>query len=279
LLRDLVASIREKEAGQDIAIGCLDIGLAEEQLEWLRKHVYKIVRPNWDLNVPDYIRKNTILLSQAARPFIREYFPGYDIYLWIDADVWLQQWYCLEYYLHAANIADAGVTPHIDRSYLLPPQKVFRWRYGRLKQNYGEQAATFCIYRPYINAGIVAARDNSKIWQFWAEAIQLGINQGHMVCDQAALNYAVHMKKLEAELLPAVCNWQCHLALPKWDARTETFCEPFVPHLPIGFMHLTGTTKNNNYTILTLEGKMRRTSLRYKGSFLEETLSGADSLK
>jgi len=29
-------------------------------------------------------------LAFLVRPYLREYFPCYDIYLWIDSDVWLQ---------------------------------------------------------------------------------------------------------------------------------------------------------------------------------------------
>ncbi|MGH6976466.1 MAG: hypothetical protein ACREED_05505 [Stellaceae bacterium] len=29
-------------------------------------------------------------LDRAAFPFLRRYFPGYDVYLWLDGDTWVQ---------------------------------------------------------------------------------------------------------------------------------------------------------------------------------------------
>ena len=31
---------------------------------------------------------------------------------------------------------------------------------------------------------------------------------------RAALNYVIYKERLRAQFLPAICNWQCHLARP-----------------------------------------------------------------
>src|SRR5215813_7995283 len=88
LLRDTVLSIRVHR--RDIAIGVLDLGLDREQREWLSRRVAHIVKPDWDLDFPGRTQSPQTFKAQVARPFLRRHFPGYEMYMWIDADAWVQ---------------------------------------------------------------------------------------------------------------------------------------------------------------------------------------------
>ena len=49
-----------------------------------------IEKAKWDIQVPDYkVRGRNHLKTQFARAFIPDYFTGYKIYIWLDADTWI----------------------------------------------------------------------------------------------------------------------------------------------------------------------------------------------
>src|SRR5438105_511276 len=127
LLTDTVLSIRAQCRGT--AIGILDFGLASEQREWLAGRVTHLVRPGWDVDFPDRERTPETRKAQLSRPFLRRHFPGYETYLWIDADAWVQDWRAVELYLAAAGRDKLAVTPEIDRAYKrhYKRPKIFGW--------------------------------------------------------------------------------------------------------------------------------------------------------
>ena len=73
LLRDTVLSIQVHR--RDLAIGILDLGLDEEQRQWLFPRVEHVVRPAWDLDFPHRASTPETFKAQVARPFLRRHFP------------------------------------------------------------------------------------------------------------------------------------------------------------------------------------------------------------
>ena len=115
LLRDTVLSIRERQ--HEPAIGILDLGLDTEHRHWLSSRVEYIVRPEWDLDFPCREQMPETFKAQVARPFLSRHFPGYEMYLWIDADAWLQDGRAIDLYVDAAGRDKLAITPEIDRAY------------------------------------------------------------------------------------------------------------------------------------------------------------------
>ena len=101
LLRDTVLSVRALNAS--VAVGVLDLGLRLEQQEWLRAAEVEIVGPGWDVAFPGQQRMPETFKAQVARPFLPKHFPGYEMYFWLDADAWLQDWRIVELYCRAAE--------------------------------------------------------------------------------------------------------------------------------------------------------------------------------
>src|ERR1700732_1102843 len=101
LLRDAVLSIRALR--RDVAIGVLDLGLDQQDRGGVSARVAHTVRPDWDLAFPGRRRTPETLKAQVARPFLRRHFPGYEMYLWIDADAWLQDERVIDLYSSAAR--------------------------------------------------------------------------------------------------------------------------------------------------------------------------------
>jgi hypothetical protein len=269
LLRDLVLSIEAQRPppgrGPDLALGILDLGLEAEQLAWLAPRVTAIVQPGWDLEVPAEVRAaKPHARALTVRPFLPRHFPGYDTYLWIDADVWLQNWQGVELYWHGSRHHDVAATLQVDRAYAFH-RRMARLRHTVFQYGYGKQTADELWLENHLNAGVFAARADSPLWDIWAEAFQQGITAcaGRVVNDQAALNYAWYRRGLTVHPLPATCNWVVHLARPAWNPRDKVFCEPFLPHRPISMLHLIGAAKTRVYEINGLDGRARAMRLRY----------------
>lgn len=120
LLRSLLASLKPFIIEPLFAnIGCLDVGLNTENRTWLRAQNVHVVEPQWDLPVDPQLRRSSPhLRAQTARPFLREYFPGYDMYLWMDCDTWVQERFAVDWLLHAARDGTLAIVPEWDRAYL-----------------------------------------------------------------------------------------------------------------------------------------------------------------
>jgi len=274
LLRDLLLSLEaarpqtpERPEGADLAVGLFDLGLTAEQLAWLDGRVTRIVTPGWDLAVPPAVRAaRPHARALTVRPFLPQHFPGYDTYLWIDADVWVQSWQGIELFRHAARLDPVAAAPHTDRAFPLHRRMVQR-RHASFAAGYGKAEADLLCLENHLNAGVYAARAGSPLWALWAEVFQQGIDasNGADINDQTALNYAWHRRGLSVHLLPANCNWTCHMAKPAWNPRTRQFCEPFLPFAPIALLHLCGLTRQRVYDLAGLDGQRHRMSLRYPG--------------
>jgi len=269
LLRDLVLSIRDKNAGEAAPIGVFDLGLTADQRSWLGERRVAMAEPGWDVDFPR--RKQTPLLrkAQIARPFLRRYFPGYVTYLWIDADAWVQEWSAVEMLLAAAAGGKLAICPEIDRSYKrhYKRPKLFgmtlQWRCYRTA--YGWRAADRLGRNPMLNCGVFALRGDSPSWDRWIAAMTRALQRTNFVfIEQIALNYAIFTGTIPATFLPASCNWLCGDAAPMWDGASRRLVEPNAPYAPLGILHLAGEgQKEKTFTLATTVGGSVTTGLRY----------------
>ena len=111
---------------------------------------------------------------------------------------------------------------------------------------FGPQAAQRLHHEAYFNAGVFALAAGVRHWDAWAKWFGAGLSatRGKLCCDQTALNHALWVEQLPVNPLPALCNWLCHLALPRFDALEKKFCEPLASGHSIGIIHLSGNSKD-----------------------------------
>lgn len=267
LLRDTVQSIRARH--REAAIGILDFGFAPEHREWLVPRVSHLVQPGWDFDFPDRERTPEALKAQLSRPFLRRHFPGYDTYLWIDADAWIQDWRAVELYLAAAGPDKLAITPEIDRAYKrhYKRPKVFGWTlsWKCYREAFGWRVADRLGRNPMVNCGVFALHHDAPHWDAWARVIeQVAQRTRFFYIEQTALNYVIFADHLPVNFLPAYCNWMPGDAAPAFDAARGLFVEPYAPHEVIGVMHLAGeAAKSHMFRLRRLDGGEVETSLRY----------------
>ncbi|UZQ55629.1 class I SAM-dependent methyltransferase [Trichothermofontia sichuanensis B231] len=273
LAQGTILSVLEAQKTNQISIGFLDLGCTLEQLAWLKQRVDSIQKPTWHFNFPNQDKTPGYVKGLLVRPYLRQYFPDFDIYLWIDADAWVQDWLAPELYIHgAARRKGLAITPEYHRASQqlyggLP--NFWRWIYDRYLENFNEAIAQKLQSYPLCNAGIFSLHKDAKHWQLWEkhlkEALQKPQEKMVKMSDQFVLNFVIYECGLfnYTEILPAWCNWIFN-AFPAWDKIQGRLVEPYLPHHPIGILHLAGRQNIGSVKLQATDGSIVELNVRYK---------------
>jgi hypothetical protein len=276
LLVDLIQSCRNGPFAATLPIQVLDIGLTAEQRRYLSDNKINAIVPGWDVPVAWREALPVYFKSLYSRPYLPKYFPGHDLYLWIDADAWVQDDSVLPYFLRAAQAGKMAIVQETDRGYWTaykPPKlwsqnhKAFAWAYGwkvgyRLGRN------------PILNGGVWALAADAPHWAAWQAALNRALlprksqpsiaNMSFHIVEQTAQNYVVFGDRLPATFLPAYCNWFCGKGDPMFDPAAGLLVEPHEPHRRLGIVHLAGKgVKERIFKLVTPTGGTVETGLSY----------------
>jgi len=246
LMREMIRSVQRFPQSPRIALGVLDCGLDPVDREWCATNGALIVEPGWDVTFGSGVAAAPSFRAMTARPHLRRYFPGYATYIWLDADVWVQDWSAIALLQDAARLGDIALVPEVHRSYrnFRDGRDDFEAANGRAYADaFGAETAARLIRRPLNNAGVFALTATSPAWERWAALLAEAATRSANMIDQIALNVAIHDGGLREIRLPAACNWIAHLATPAWDDERQVFVDPDPPHDVIGILHLTLATK------------------------------------
>jgi|TARA_B100000787_G_scaffold165602_1_gene149737 hypothetical protein len=281
LLIELIDSIKSFEESKDIAICILDAGLDKNQISQLEGKVDSIKKAEWDIEVSSFkVRGKEWLKSQVSRAFLPKYFPGYNKYLWIDADAWVNKWEAIDLYFKASDKNRLAISTSADRAY----GRVLRaeWLFGgwaKIKsQNYkhakssgfSEDDARKVALMPHLNIGVFCLNENAPHWKIWQKNLKKALSSGKIFgSEQIAMNISVYVDNVEIDILPAYCNWTLIDKL-KFDVKKQSFVEPYTPNHEIGIVHLAGknnddSRKNKNFlrNVETLDGEIIKKSVRF----------------
>ena len=183
----MLRSVRDKPQGASAALCVLDDGFSESQRDALFIQGASVRRLEWP-----YLRSLTtdarICLSKCQSP---EYFPGYDTYMWMDADAWVQSWDAIDAYCAGAEECGFCIAPEWHPSYSL----THFWGIEFAKGWFGPPApGTRDIP---INAGVFAGRADAPHSKAWRKRIADVVERppfnpiAHFALDQAALNAVI----------------------------------------------------------------------------------------
>src|ERR1700759_2986680 len=117
LLKGLIRSLESFPQRKSVEIGCLDVGQTDADRAWLTDHAVIITEPSTHLGVP-IERMKSYERAFTARPFLRDYFPGRDVYVWIDSDIWIQGWWVIDAYIQGALDSGLAITHERERAYV-----------------------------------------------------------------------------------------------------------------------------------------------------------------
>lgn len=90
----------------------------------------------------------------TVRPHLREYLPGYDVYVWIDADVHVQHAVAIDWFVDA--VRDGGMALVQVRHSYRRSEPTGNWRAQRMFRYFGAASAQRTLRETYYNAGVFA---------------------------------------------------------------------------------------------------------------------------
>jgi hypothetical protein len=171
LALDLVQSVREC-APFEFQMVCLDVGLDRKDQQAMERAGATVIPVGWDYPGPfpgDWFKALT------ARPHIPRYVPGFDLYIWLDADCWVQDGFALqqlvaaalEHPLAAASAMHRGYRQFMSTSPTEPGIPIARYQAHLFSQILKRSIAAALLQRPYLNCGVFAMRGESPIWPAW----------------------------------------------------------------------------------------------------------------
>ncbi len=250
MLAEWLHSIRRFPQSRDMDICILDAGLTEKQRNALRPHVTAIVNPDWPCPLPaSKVRGREFLKACVCRPFLPKIFPGYDTYFWMDADTWVQDWTGPDMFLQGAAKGRIALTGQVDRSYPRAvrikwlgqiPYKVRGFYFSNAYKAFGFKTAKALLPYHVLLAGAFALNANAPHWDRWQELVIKALKKGKVfTAEQLCLGVMSYLEGFPFEILPAWTHWLCEFK-PLWDEENKQFVEPFLPHNPLGILHMSG---------------------------------------
>ena len=279
LLKELFLSLDKSGILSDYQFSILDTGLTEEQRIFFLDNSVIIKEAIWNTSVPKFkILGRDNLKTQVARAYLPDYFEDYKLYIWLDADMWLNDIKSFNLYEKGAFNNKLTIVPQSDRAYVKNanvewlfgfPKKIKTINYKNISKSISKSLCRKYAFHSTLNAGAFAINDNVNIWKCFQKNIKLAAKKGRIFgTDQVALALSIYEDGLPSEFLPAYCNWMCEFNMPKFDSENGQFVEPYIPNHPIALVHLAGLDdirldKNILSDVKTLDGLQIKKSLRF----------------
>ena len=279
LLKELFLSLDKSGILSDYQFSILDTGLTEEQRFFFLDNSVIIKEAIWNTSVPKFkILGRDNLKTQVARAYLPDYFENYKLYIWLDADMWLNDIKSFNLYEKGAFNNKLTIVPQSDRAYVKNanvewlfgfPKKIKTINYKNISKSISKTLGRKYAFHSTLNAGAFAINDNVNIWKCFQKNIKLAAKKGRIFgTDQVALALSIYEDGLPSEFLPAYCNWMCEFNMPKFDSENGQFVEPYIPNHPIALVHLAGLDdirldKNILSDVETLDGLQIKKSLRF----------------
>ena len=279
LIKELFLSLKKTDVFNEYQFAILDTGLSEDQYTYFKDNNVKIEEAKWNVDVPKYkILGRNHLKTQVARAFLPDYFPNFKIYIWLDADLWLNDLSTFHLYERGAMQECLAITPQSDRSYFNNanvewfmnfPKKVKTINYKNISKSISKKLARKYAFYSTLNAGAFAISSKREIWDCFQKNIKLAAKKGRIFgTDQVALALSVYEDKIPTQFLPAYCNWMCEFHLPMFNEQSKKFIEPYLPYHPIALIHLAGLDeirkdKNVLTKVKNIKGETLNRSLRF----------------
>ena len=174
----------------------------------------------------------------------------YKLYIWLDADMWLNDVDSFSFYEKGAFNDKLSIVPQSDRAYVKNanvewlfgfPKKIKTINYKNISKSISKSLGRKYAFHSTLNAGAFAINDNVNIWKCFQKNIKLAAKKGRIFgTDQVALALSIYEDNIPSEFLPAYCNWMCEFNMPKFDSAKGQFVEPYIPNHPIALVHLAG---------------------------------------
>jgi hypothetical protein len=251
--------------GWNITLVVLDLGLTQVEKAWLAGMRAMLTTdiggiPNF-ADAPGYMR------AMTCRPYMRDLLPGYDVYLWMDADIRLVAPNALQMYVQMADANRESVVmcqetdatygfvrhPQVSRNYHEPKR-------NRMLSVYGEQIADLFDGFLCFNAGMFAMHRDALIWDYYRANLERAMKTpfDHMK-EQDAMNVAIMQSGMKVCDLTPLYNWLCSASQPVFSQELQRWVRPIAPREVVSVLHLAASGSS-----LMVNGKMTKVYELYR---------------
>ena len=276
LLVELYKSVLK---AKDYDFAVLDCGISKDTSDYFHEKKIQIKKPSWEFEIPNYkIRGRDYLKAQFSRFYLDTYFPGYENYIWMDSDTWINCKNTFEYYIQGASEKGFAICPQVDRSspklinikWLWNyPSKINSINYKNISKSISKSLGKKYAGYFTLNAGCFSYNHKFDGLNIIKKNLALSSKKGRIFgSDQVALALTMFEDKVPFELLPSYCNWICEHHMPKFCNNKNMFVEPYIPNHNIAVIHLAGLDEdrsdlNVTHKIETLDKNIIEKNLRF----------------
>ena len=195
---------------------------------------------------------------------MKDYFPGYEKYIWMDADTEVFSIDGINTVLKACDVKDLAIAPEINESYVFKNnkfgiKKIFNsfykisgWSFKNYKKYFSDDLGENLFFKPLFNNGVFCLNSDSDIWNLWKTEYQNALNKAKtsygIKTDQLSLNKVIYENFHKISILDSTNNWIISKSekIKKIDGN---FYTPSFPNRKINVLHYTNLSFNDNFIV------------------------------
>ena len=262
-LKNLVNSLIKSNSLDICDLCILDVEDNSQYLEELDSKITKKKKANFNLNIFFKDRQDWFKLL-TERPFMKDYFPGYDKYIWMDADTEVLSNDGIKNIIDACGDKDLAIAPEINESYVFKSskfgiKKIFKsyykisgWSFKNYRKYFSDRIGEDLFFKPLFNNGIFCLKSTSKIWDLWKTEYQGALNKAKtsygIKTDQLSLNKIIYENFEKISILDSTNNWLVSRS-EKIKRINNDFFTPSFPNRKINILHYTQLNFDDNFII------------------------------
>lgn len=159
----------------------------------------------------------------TERPFLKDHFPGYEKYIWLDADTEILNIQGIKNLIEATDLKDLAISPEMNESYVFKNtkfgiKKIFSsfykisgWSFKNYKRYFSKDLGEDLFFKPLFNNGVFCMRSDSIFWELWKYEYQNALKKAKtsygVKTDQLSLNKIIYENFQKISILDATNNW------------------------------------------------------------------------
>ena len=260
-LKNLIFSLKKSQSLNICDLCILTVDEDNSYINEISELINKSKQATFSVNIKYKDIQNWHKLL-TERPFIREYFPGYKKYIWLDADTEVLDVDAIKNLDEATEEKDLAITPESCESYVFKNSKfgikkifssyykISGWSFKNYNRYFGKNLGEKLFFNPLFNNGVFCMRADSKIWDLWKYEYQNALNKAKtsygFKTDQLSLNKIIYEEFKSVSILDTTNNWIISKSEPVVK-KNNLFLTPSFPRRKINIFHYTNFSSGDNF--------------------------------
>ena len=260
-LKNLIFSLKKSQSLNICDLCILTVDEDNSYINEISELINKSKQATFSVNIKYKDIQNWHKLL-TERPFIREYFPGYKKYIWLDADTEVLDVDAIKNLDEATEEKDLAITPESCESYVFKNSKfgikkifssyykISGWSFKNYNRYFGKNLGEKLFFNPLFNNGVFCMRADSIIWDLWKYEYQNALNKAKtsygVKTDQLSLNKIIYEEFKSVSILDTTNNWIISKSEPVFK-KNNLFLTPSFPRRKINIFHYTNFSSGDNF--------------------------------